>query len=154
MGAALRGRRMLGERRQLRLGETRRPLQSVGESLLAHGLEQVADGLRIEGTQGVFVVRRDENHRWRLLEPAQVLRRLDSIHARHADIHQHDVRRQPANQGDRFGAVARFARAFAPVQLLDQAFQAVTRRRLVVDDQDLHAGTSAVGSTIGNVRVT
>ena len=72
-----------------------------------HRLEQVADGLRLEGLDRIGVVGGREDDRRGLGQQCHVPRRLQSVHAGHAHVEQHDVGLQLAGQAQRLVAVAR-----------------------------------------------
>ena len=71
-------------------------------------------------------------------------RRLDAIHARHADVEQYDIRLQALCHAERLEPVDRLADQLMLSQFADHAGEPVTRRFLVVDYQDLHTA-SALG---------
>src|SRR5690606_34148426 len=78
-------------------------------------------------------------------------RRLDTIEARHAQIHQHDVGTMKTRRGDRLFAVAGFTDDFERGFLFEQDAQAFAKERLIVDQQDAdgqrsHAGISTSSS--------
>jgi hypothetical protein len=60
---------------------------------------------------------------------------FDSVHARHADVEQYDVRRVLFAQPDSFFAARSFRHDLDPFELIEQAAQALARGRLVVHDQ-------------------
>lgn len=65
-------------------------------------------------------------------------RGLDAVEARHADVHQDDVRVEMCREADRLGAVARLAGDRQVVLALQQHAEAEALHGLVVDDE--HAG--------------
>jgi hypothetical protein len=129
-------RRRRAEPQELRRAEPRRLPKRLLEALAADGLQQIADGLRVERLERVLVVRSREHDRRRVLERAQMSRDLDARHARHADVEQHDGRFHLGDLRERIGAVRADVGDAATRQLLDEPLQALARRLLVVDDQD------------------
>jgi hypothetical protein len=103
---------------------------------MAHRFEQVAERLRLEGGEGVLVVRRHEDHRGGFLQRAHVPRRLDAVHAGHADVEQYHVRNQPRAGGERLRAIAGFPHHRHVLHRGEHAGESLARRQLVVDDQD------------------
>jgi hypothetical protein len=61
------------------------------QAILFHRFEQVVDGVGFEGFERVVGKRGSENDRRRFVELGDMPRRLDAVHARHADIEQHDI---------------------------------------------------------------
>ena len=79
-------------RRPAALRQPPRALRGGREFLLAHGLQQVAHGLGLEGLHGVLVVGGGEDDRGRIVERGQVPRQLQARHARHAHVEVEQVR--------------------------------------------------------------
>ena len=74
------------------------------------------------------------------LEPSEVARRLEAAHAGHLDIEQNDLRLGGRDELNRLEAVARLAHDLGPHirgDVTEQLLQALARRRLVVDDENL-----------------
>ncbi len=90
MGAPL-ARSGRGQLLQLRPRQPARLSQRRGELLLADGLQEVADRLRVECVDRILVVCRGKNDRRRFLERIQVPRGLDTVHSRHAHVEQYDI---------------------------------------------------------------
>ena len=70
-------------------------------------------------------------------------RQFDAVHARHADIGQHDVDRLVAQDVECRQAVASLADDLArqlPGNVGEQGAQAVAGQRLVIDDENLQRG--------------
>ena len=65
-----------------------------------------------------------------------MVRGFESVHARHADIEQHDFRPQPAGEQERFLAAGGDTGQFDFRQFLDQVREPLARERLVIDDED------------------
>src|SRR5207245_2507820 len=88
--------------------------------------------------------RQDQHARFRagLGEPA---RRLEPVDARHADVHQHDVRAVPERELDRLPALARLADHLDRRVELEQLAEARPDERLVIDDQDANGHRSSYG---------
>ena len=93
------------------LSRLKRPARSMrrAQALDADRLEQVVDRVGIECGQRMFVVGGAEDHGRRVFEFAEVPRRFEPIHARHADVEQDQVGLQAFDRFDRFAAVAGFA---------------------------------------------
>src|SRR5690606_20836320 len=101
---------------------------------------------------GVLIVSGRENDRGRIFERIDVTRHFDAGDAGHSNVEQHDVGSKLSAQGERFLAVGRLADDFAIADLLEQSAQALTRRRLVVNDQQLHT-LSVVPSVNGKMSL-
>ncbi len=115
-------------------------VQGGEQALGTHRLEQVIDGVEVEGLHGIVVVGRAEDHRRRLFQPTEVGGQLDTVHARHADIGQHHIDRVVAQEVERLEAVGRLADHHARQlhgQIGEQRAQAVASQRLVIDDEDI-----------------
>src|SRR5882672_3707042 len=120
---------------ELRRAQSRRVLERLLEPLAPHRLEQIADGLRLEGLQRVLVVCRGEHDGRRLLERSEMARHLDAGEAGHADIEQHDRGLEPRDELQRLDT-RRAAAGDAPArELADQPLDPLPGRQLVVDDQ-------------------
>jgi hypothetical protein len=74
--------------------------------------------------------------------------RLETIHARHADVHQHDIRPLGPCELDRLGAVAGLADDLEFLRAFEEGAKPRTHEGLVVREQnpDGHDGTRSVGS--------
>jgi hypothetical protein len=90
-----------------------------------------------------------ENDRRRFVELGDMPRRLDAVHARHADIEQHDIGLQALRHAERFQPVDRLADQLVLFQFANHARQAIARRFFIVDYQYLHSA-----SALGMVNVT
>ena len=66
-------------------------------------------------------------------------RRLDAVHARHADVHQHDVGRVGLGGRDRLLAGARLGHDLDRAGRLEHRLEAGAHHRLVVGDDDAQA---------------
>ena len=78
--------------------------------------------------------REDEDGRRETVEDP--LRRLDAVHHRHLDVHQHHVRPATRREGDSVTAVRRTADDLDPVVPLEGAKQQLGVERVVLHDQD------------------
>lgn len=76
-------------------------------------------------------------------------RRLDTVHAWHTNIQQHDIGFQALRHAERFEPVHRLADQVMLLQFAHHARQTITRRFFIVDNQYLHAA-----SAVGMVKVT
>jgi hypothetical protein len=72
-----------------------------------------------------------------------MMRRLNSVYARHADIKEYDVRPDACGDVQRFLAVGRFADNFVLAGIFEQLPQSIARRRLIVNDQNFHVVDSS-----------
>jgi len=80
------------------------PRQRGGEARLVDGLQQIVDGVRLERLDGVLIVGRDEHHqRHGLLR--QPREHLESRHAGHLDVEEHQVRLVLLDSRERLAAV-------------------------------------------------
>ena len=75
-----------------------------------------------------------------------------TIHVGHEQVHEDDVRRQPASDGDRLAAVRRLADHLDVVLQVEEGFQAHANDGVVVDEQhaDLLAVRHVVASFAGS----
>src|SRR5262249_527052 len=75
-------------------------------------------------------------------------RRFDSVHSRHANAHQHDMRQQALGQPDRVAAFSGFPDDLDVVFGIQDHAKAVTDERLVVAEKDAgrHRSREATGS--------
>jgi hypothetical protein len=105
-------------------------------------LEQEAAGAGAQRLVDVLVQVECGEHqhpdRRRAVERDDAARRLDPVELRHADVHQHDVRRQPPGQLDRLGAVGGLADDVEVVLGVEDHLEAGAHERPVVGDQDAH----------------
>ena len=131
----VRRRRDLGERAGREPGGL---FERAREAFAAHRFQHVADRACLEGVDRVLVVRGREHDGRRRIEPVQVLRGLDAVDSRHADVQQYDVRLRLGGEPDGLLAVRGLGDHLVLVEVVDQLLQAVARRLLVVNDQDLH----------------
>ena len=124
------------------------PDQGREQALAADRLEQVVEGIDLEGVDREFVEGRDEDHqRHRLRIGAvalacpcgDVARQFDPGHARHLDVHQHDLRALRLDLGERLGRIRGLTDDAVweiGSQIGQDLAQAGPRRRLVINDQD------------------
>ena len=126
-----------------------------GAQLLgADRLQQIGDGLGVEGLQRVFVERGGEDHRRRLGQRRQVARHLEPVDARHAHVEQHDVGRELVDHVDGLLAIAGFPGDFEFAGLRQHRTQAFARRRLVIDDEhaQVHFESALTGVAVNGKR--
>ena len=83
-----------GRGRRAQLGG---PADGLGEPFPAYGLEDVVDGLEVEGLDGEALVGGDEHDERRLGEPGEQPGEVESVEAGHVDVEEDDV--------DRLGSV-------------------------------------------------
>ncbi len=113
------------------------------ELLALHGFQQVGHRAGLEGRDRVLLEGRAEHDGRRMLLGHEVARRLDAIHARHADVEQNEVRLEGPRDRDRLttvGGLAAGLRRHAPGE---QAAEPLACERFVVDDQHFHRGPPA-----------
>src|SRR5690606_6215175 len=134
------------------VAEARRLLQRALEPLAADGFQHVADRARVERLDRIFVIGRREDHGRGLLELVQVACRLDTADSRHADVEQHDVRKELRAELHGLLPVLRFADDGVLAVAFEQLPQARPRRGLVVHDQDVHAAASSNGNSRRTVK--
>ena len=87
----------------------------------------------------MLVVRGDEHHGRRVIEPGDMPRQLEAVHARHAYVEEQHLRAAPRQALERFHAVRRLARddiGQLTRNVLQEFFQALAGRGLVVGDED------------------
>ena len=90
-----------------------------------HGwFQQIVHCVRLDGFQRMTVVGGGEDDRRRTQGSSQVPRHLYAVHARHANVQQHDVRYRLLDEAQRVGAVIRLADHFARIELRDHGEQA------------------------------
>jgi hypothetical protein len=68
-----------------------------------------------------------------------VARGLDAIHARHTNIHQHNVRIPALRHAERFDPVDSLTDELVLSKLANHPRETITRRFFIVDYQYLHA---------------
>ena len=79
---------------------------------------------------------RGEDDRGRLGHSCEVTGDLEPVHARHADVEQHDFGPYASCEQQRFLAARGNAGKFDVRKLLDEVGEPLPCERLVVDDQD------------------
>ncbi len=104
----------------------------------AHRLQQVGHGLVLQRFQRVLVIGRAEDDGRGLVHVVNGGSYRQPVHARHANIQQHEVRGIPGHLRQRLLTVRRLSALGLRHQPPEQPHQAVPRQRLVVDDQDSH----------------
>ena len=154
-------------------GQERRHQRRVDEALAAGDLldraqqrrvrrllEDVALRARLEpaAEQRALAVGGEDQHRGLGHLLRDQLRRLEPVHARHADVHDHDLRAAPLGERDRAGAVGGLADDADVRRAREREAQPFAHDLVVVDDQagDLvgHRGTSVlrgIGSQTASV---
>ena len=63
-------------------------------------------------------------------------RRLEAVHHRHCDVHQHDVRADRPGELHRLAPVARVARDLDPVVGRENGFERLREQPVVIGDQN------------------
>src|SRR5690554_2897399 len=112
------------------------PLQGLRQGLFAHRLEQVAAGLHVKGLDGVMVIGRAENHRRRIFQLADLLRRLHAVHAGHANIQQQDIGLQAGDLPEGIVTVSGFTAHLVSRQVFQQPVDTLSRQWFVIGNQD------------------
>src|SRR5260370_1002661 len=109
----------------------------VSQSVRSDIFEQVARGSGLDRSEDEFVVIEGRQHQHLHSRPAllDTLRRRHAIHARHAQVHQDDIRLKLGGQLLRFVTVASFADYAQVTVELEQRPQALAHHALVVDQQ-------------------
>jgi hypothetical protein len=109
-------------------------IERAREALLVHRLQQVVEGVRLEGVDRESVERRHEHdHRHALLR--HLLDDLDAGEARHLDVEEHQVGSESGDGRQRLAAVGALPDDLDVVRVLEAQFEAAPRQRLVVDDE-------------------
>ena len=98
-------------------------LQRRLQARFADGLEQIVHRVCLYGRQRMTVVGGGEYHRRRTQGGSQVPCHLDTVHPRHADVQQYDVRRRLLHQAQGVGAVVRLADYFTGIEFRDHGEQ-------------------------------
>ena len=114
-------------------------LQRREQALGAYRLEQVIDGVEVEGLHGVIVEGGREDHGGRAGQAAEMAGEFDAVHARHADVGEHDIDRLAFEEFEGRHAVGGFARddvGQVAGDVAEQGAQALAGQRLVIDEQD------------------
>ena len=111
------------------------PAYGLGQTLGAHRLEHVVDGVELERVHGVLVVGGDEHGGRRRPEAGEDLAELDAGEPGHLDVEEHRVHLQVLQQPQRLGGGVGGMHLRDPFVLLEQVGQLVEGRALVVDDQ-------------------
>src|SRR5690349_21713445 len=141
---------------QLRTRETPGLAERGTQLLGADGFQQVRDGLGLEGLQGIFVERGDEDHRRWLGHRRKLACDFESVDAWHAHVQQHDVGRLLIADLERAPAVLGLGGHLESFDLRQHRTQQRACRRLVVDDEhtEAHARRTASTGWNGNRKVT
>ena len=114
-------------------------------------LEDVAGGTGLEGG-GDLVLLDEARHRDDLRLGALGLDsadRGDAVHVRHQEVHEDDIRREPAGQGDALAAVGRLADDLDVVLEIEEDPKTHPDDGMVVDDQDPDPGALLHGASSG-----
>ena len=112
-----------------------RPVQRVAQPRLVDGLQQVVDGVQLEGPHRVFLVSRDERDQrhFVLLEGAD---HAEPVELGHVQVEQRQVRLLLHDQRHRLPARIRFADDADVVEAAEERGEERSRRPLVVGDHD------------------
>jgi hypothetical protein len=110
------------------------------EVLLAHQRDAFGDARRRR--QVHRVLDRDQHHQRVRVRRPQPLRHLDSVHARHAHVEQHQLRLQLGDRRERLLTARRLPDRREPRGGLDHLARDPAEHRLVIDreDPDVHLG--------------
>src|SRR5581483_911238 len=133
--------RLLAQRRQLVVPGARR-LDRGQQIALAERLDQVAEHARLDGARDELLLAiRGQHHdrdRPRVEDPS---RRLDPVEARHLHVEHREIRLLRLRELDRLDPVLRLCADLEPGRL-EQGAQVEADDRLVLCDQDPHAGNA------------
>ncbi len=134
-----------GRAPRLRVGEVmdRTGVRPVEPRLVVR-LEEVVDGLHLEGLHGELLEGGHEDHR-RHPRQADGVDHLEPVQPRHLHVEKDDVHIEPAQHLDRLRPVRRFAHDLCARLGRQVRAQLGAGRRLVIGDQDahVHEGTSS-----------
>ena len=113
------------------------PLDALGEALVGHGLQDVVDGIAVEGFDRVLVVGRHEHHmRARIDAPGE----LEAGEPRHADVEERHLGLLLVDPAQRLDAVGGERQHFELGPELGQArAQVLGEVRFVVGDEGARA---------------
>jgi CheY-like chemotaxis protein len=124
-------------------------LNGLGEAFLAQRLEQVVDGLEVEGADREVLVGGDEDDQRRGGEPTEQAGQFEAVQAGHVDVEEDDVETPravralldgPAQPAQRLGGRRRGHHAADPRVLPQEVEQLRERGFLVVHRQDAQGG--------------
>ncbi len=104
-------------------------------------LEQVIDGVHVEGADRVLVVGGGEDDERQVIEAAmvdEVLEDGEAVEARHLDVEEDDVGLVLFDELDGFNAVGAFGEDFDVADGLEQVLQLFAGQLLIVDDESRH----------------
>ncbi len=116
----------------------------LGEAFLADGLEDVVDGLEVEGLDGEVLVGGDEHDERRPGEPGEQPGHVEAVETGHLDVEEDDVDRLGAagtrlqgavDAAQRLGRVAGALRAADAGVGVQQVEQFLQRGAFVVDSE-------------------
>ena len=111
-----------------------RALERALEALGVERLEQVVERGKLEGLERVLVVGSHEDRRGHLGGPNR-LEYVETRHARHLHIEEHEIRTRRTDHFDGCHAVGRGAYHLYACMVLEEVEQASTAEWFVVDDQ-------------------
>src|SRR5258708_33675131 len=104
-------------------------------------LEQVVDGVHVEGTHGILIKRRSKNdlrHAIGVVLLEQLLEHGKAVQSRHLNIQKDYVRMMSANQVDRLDAILALGDDLNSSLGVQQVFELFARKPFIVDDQRSH----------------
>ena len=119
------------------------------QTLDANRLNQIIQGLSLEGLQCVFTIGGGEDHHRCVRQLCQAARSFQATNARHANIQQDDIGSLLLLQRQRRLAVRRFTHRGNKLQPGQQVAQALPRQGLIIHHHQFHTGSSR-----GRVKVT
>ena len=99
-----------------------------------HRLQQVVDGVDLEGLDCMLIERGDEDDVGTRSAVQHAPRHLEAGQTRHLDVQQHEVGLQAGNHIERFGTVTRLADDVDAPDLAEQIAELVARQLLVVHE--------------------
>ena len=134
-------------------------LEGLQDPGTVKGLEQVIDGVDVEGAHRILVEssgKNDLRHALGVVPLQQLLEHGKAVQARHLHIQKHHIRMVSANQVDRLNAILALGDDLHPARGVQQVFELLARKPFIVDDQRSHGhvigGTSYTIMSIGSGR--
>ena len=109
-------------------------VESLGQPLLADGLQQIIQSSRFESADGVLVIRRDDDHdRQRAF--GQPVDHVEAAQPRHLKIQQHQVRRELSDLRQSLFAILRFPYDGDVAEAAELLTENLAGDGFVIDDQ-------------------
>ena len=109
-------------------------VDGIAQSLIVDRLQQVVEGIGLEGPQCKLVVSGDEDD-FRHIATGQSSQHIEAVHARHLDIQEHEVGRVFTNGRQRLTSITGIPANLDAIDICEAQFESPSRQFLVVDDQ-------------------